>query len=208
MTIWQDSYICYCKQIIVTTFLLLVLVEKTKEGDLKTKKMKMISTEFTFTKTYILYFLSALLNSWMILFYLGFSSGLTNYLPLIALFGGVLLFIIALPILVYNIRIGIIVGLISLFLILPYSILSSFYLFLDWKFSWGLLFFTIPLLIILLSLYISIKYLLNKDSVQALNPISSTTKIILALLPILLFILYVIKYGRYWNLENLFNIPR
>src|SRR5258708_13931321 len=166
----------------------------------------MITREFNAIKLYTLYVLTAMLNFWVILFNLGFSAGLANYFPVFALLGTILLFIIASPMLVYKMCMGIIIGFASFFFIFPYSILFTISLFQDWRFSWSLLLVTIPSILVLGCIYITVKYLFTKGYFASIKPINRTAKILLSVIPLLLFILYIIRYGRYWNLSNLFNL--
>jgi hypothetical protein len=161
--------------------------------------------KFNAIKLYTLYAFTAMLNFWVILLNMGFSAGLTNYFPVFALLGTILLFIIASPMLVYKMRMGLIIGLATLLFIFPYNILFVISLFQDWSFSLNLLLVTIPSILVLGCIYITVKYLFTKGYFVSIKSINETTKILLYVMPILLFIIYIIRYGRYWNLSNLFS---
>ncbi len=166
----------------------------------------MSTRAFNAIKPYTLYVFTAMLNFWMIVFYLGFSAGLTNYFPVIALAGAIILFMIASPMLFYKIRLGLLIGLIALLFIFPYSMLFSISLFQDSQFSWDLLIGIIPSMFVLGCIYITVKYFFVRDYFASVKPINRGTKILLSALPPLLFLAYIVGYGRYWNLSNLFKL--
>jgi hypothetical protein len=166
----------------------------------------MITREVNSIKLYTLYVLTAILNFWVILLYMGLSAGLVNYFPVFALFGTILLFVVSSAMLVYKIRIGLVIGLVTLFFIFPYSILFVISLFHDWQFSWILVLIAIPSLLVLVCIYITLKYLFSKRYSIFIKPIDRTTRILLSVMPLLLFILYIICYGRNWNLSGLLNL--
>jgi hypothetical protein len=149
-------------------------------------------------RLYILYTLTALLTSWMILFLYGVSAGFANYAPIAALLGSVLLFILAAPILIFSKRIGLIIGLIGCLLIVPYNIGFTKSVFDDGVFNWGVLIAILPTVLILFGIFFTAKGLLFKDTVIKI-PSGLTAKILLAGIPIALFLLYLIFYGKYWS---------
>ena len=149
-------------------------------------------------RLYILYTLTALLTSWMILFLYGVSAGFSNYAPIAALLGSVLLFILAAPMLIYIKRVGLIIGLVGCLLIVPYNMGFTKSVFDDGVFNWGVLIAILPTLLILFSLFFTAKGLLFKDTVITI-PSGLTAKILLAGIPIALFLLYLIFYGKYWS---------
>lgn len=150
-------------------------------------------------KLYISYLLASLFTSWIIIFYYGVSAGFSNYLPICALIGSILLFAIAAPLLIYNIRFGLILGLLGCLLILPFSVIFLKGILADGIFNWGIL-LALPLILILFSTYITAKYLLSRNVVLAGIPTGASVKILLAVIPLILFVLYLLFYGKYWSL--------
>jgi hypothetical protein len=149
-------------------------------------------------RLYIFYTLTALLTSWMILFLYGVSAGFANYAPIAALLGSVVLFVLAAPIFVYRQRVGLIVGLAGCLLIVPYNIGFAKSVFDDGVLNWGVLIAMLPTLLILFSLFFTAKGLMLKNAVVKM-PSGLTSKILLAGIPIALFLLYIIFYGKYWS---------
>lgn len=147
-------------------------------------------------RLYILYILTALLTSWMILFLYGVSAGFANYAPIVALLGSVLLFVLAAPILIHSKYVGLIIGLAGCLLIVPYNIGFTKGVFDDGVFNWGVLVAVIPTFLILFSIFFTAKGLLFRDTVAKV-PWGLTAKILLTGTPIVLFVLYLILYGRY-----------
>lgn len=154
-------------------------------------------------KVYITYFFVSLFTSYMILFQLGVSAGFASYIPVIALLGSIILFVVANPVFVYNKRIGLYIGLVSCLLILPYmiffigGIISA--LITGTKINYIILIILIPPLLLIFGIYISIKEVLERKEVKEVySSTNKVVKVILAAIPILLFILYPIYYGKYW----------
>jgi hypothetical protein len=128
----------------------------------------------------------------------GVSAGFANYFPIIALIGSVFLFVIASPILVYNARLGLIVGLISCLLILPYNVIYVKGVFEDGVFNWGVLLAILPTVLVLISIYLTTKPIILKHTVMAGIPSNKAIKLFLSGTPIFLFVLYLIFYGKNW----------
>lgn len=152
-------------------------------------------------KIYISYLSTALLNFWLIAFYLGFSAGFANYIPIVALLGAILIFIVALPTLIYSPRIGIIIGLGACVMLLAYCISTFLGVIEDGVFNWGVL-ILIPFILTLISIYLSFNTLLGKREMPNI-PKDKVIKAILSIMPILLFALYLVFYGKYWNIHEL-----
>ncbi len=149
-------------------------------------------------RLYILYTLTALLTFWMILFLYGVSAGFANYTPIAALVGSVVLFVLAAPIFVYRQRVGLIIGLAGCLLIVPYNIGFARSVFDEGVLNWGVLIAILPTLLILFSLFFNVRGLMVKNAVVKM-PSGLTPKILLAGIPITLFLLYLIFYGKYWS---------
>ena len=151
-------------------------------------------------KIYTFYLITALLIFWMILFLYGVSAGFASFAPISALLGSVILFTIAAPVFIYNIRIGLIIGLIGCLLMLPYMFIIVKGVFEDGVFNWGILIGMLPTVLILLSIYFTIKPLLGASAVSGL-PSNAIVKLLLSGIPLALFILYLLLYGQYWSWE-------
>ena len=149
-------------------------------------------------KIYISYFATAFLNFWLITFYLGYSAGFANYIPIVSLIGTFLLFIVAIPTLIYNPRIGIIVGLVACLMLLAYGISTFLGVIEDGVFNWGILILT-PIVLTVINIYLSLNILLSKSAMPNI-PKYRVIKAILSSIPIILFVLYVIFNGKYWNI--------
>jgi hypothetical protein len=154
-------------------------------------------------KIYILYLLSSFLIFWFILFNFGISAGFANYIPISALIGSIILFIGACPALIFNKKLGLILGLIGCLMLVPYSIVLIRGIIEDGVFNMGLL-IGIPSILVLLSTYFSIKYLFNNQKNTEIE-LNKLNKLLLTGVPIALFIIYFFLYGKYWN-WNMFKI--
>lgn len=150
-------------------------------------------------KIYITNLLTALSAFWMILFLYGVSAGFASFIPIIALLSSVVLFTVATPIFIYNIRIGLVISLVCCLLILPYSVMFIMGVIDDGVFNFGVLLVLLPILLIYLCLYFILKSLLGKNSVIKGLPVNKVSKVILAAIPILLFIIYIACTGKYWS---------
>ena len=159
-------------------------------------------------KIYISYLVTSLTTIYVLLFYLGFSASFANYLPISALVGSTLLLIVGIPVSLYYKRLGLIISLLFLILTAPYfstfgahiikAIFSS-----TTAFSFIFLIILLPPLMILISIYLTIKSLVKRNRNYLVE--NRSLKIILTVLPILLFVLYIIIYGKHWSME-FFNI--
>ncbi len=149
-------------------------------------------------RIYLIYISSALCTFWIVTFYLGFLSGFVNYFPVASLFGSVLLFTLAAPLVVYKNRVGMILGLVGNFLILPFNLVFSYAIIEDGIFNWITLFGILLLILVLTGFLLTIKEILKKDA--NINTFKGrNTKLLLSSIPITLFILYLLFYGDYWN---------
>lgn len=149
-------------------------------------------------KFYFLYIITSLLTAWIILVLLGVSAGFENFIPVVALIGSLLLFAIAAPLLLYNNRVGLIIGFISLLLMLPYTIGFAKSGLEDGVFNWGVILSLLPALFALLATYLTAKYLFFQPGANLMLPESSGVRMFLAFVPIGITILYFIFYGKEW----------
>ncbi|RCR65965.1 hypothetical protein [Larkinella punicea] len=151
-------------------------------------------------KIYISYFSTAFFNFWLISFYLGFSAGFASYIPIVALLGVVILFVIAIPILIYYFRIGIIIGLIACIILSVHGVSIFWGIIEEGSFNWGL-FILSPFFLTLTSIYFSLNALYGTKKISNL-PKDKNIKLILSSIPIILFTLYLIFYGKFWNINE------
>lgn len=145
-------------------------------------------------RLYILYVLAALLNYFPIVVFWGMP-----YAP-VAFVGSVLLLIVAAPLILFNKKYGMFTGLIGCILMLFYSIRVIAGILIEDRIDWAVLLIIIPALIVLISTYLTIKYLFKRVTLSGI-PSNATIKTILAIAPIALFVLYLIFYGQYWSWE-------
>jgi len=152
-------------------------------------------------KIYLLFIITALCTAWLIVFYLGVSSGFSNYVPIIALLGSVALFVIAAPLIVYLQRAGLYVGLLSCLLMLPYSLMFILHLFRDYNgtWHWGLILILLPSMLVLLNVLFTVNALFVKKKMLRPVSINNTNKLLFSFFPVLLFAIYLVLYGRYWD---------
>lgn len=156
-------------------------------------------------KLYIGYILTAVLNFYVIMLYYGVSTGFANYAPVAALLGALVLFSSAAPIILYKTRMGLILGMIGCLLILPFSIMFLKSVFEDEIFNWSLLLITLPSIFVFISIFFTTKSLFNKNGLLLDIQANKLIKFLLFITPILLLILYLIFYGKYWN-WNMFKM--
>jgi hypothetical protein len=149
-------------------------------------------------KLYLFYILTALLTAWIILFLYGFSGGFASFLPIAALLGSVLLFVVAAPLLVYKVKPGLIIGLTCCVLILPYFVVFASSILDDAILHWGMLIAIMPVALTLFSIYFTMKPLVVKDAAIGIRA-GAVVKLLMAIVPVALFLLYLIFYGKYWN---------
>ena len=153
-------------------------------------------------KTYAIYLIASLLNFYLIMIYWGVSAGFANYLPIISLFGSVIVFGFASPIIIFYRKSGLILGLLGCLMILVYEIpflgLNIYKVFGENKFQWEAILFSLPSIISFICVYCTIKELLHSNYKEISN---KYLKIILAGIPIILFLYYCYFYGQYWSLE-------
>lgn len=149
-------------------------------------------------KFYILFILNSFLTAWVILLFLSISAGFASFIPIMALIGALFLFAIATPILLYKNRLGLILGLVFLVIMLPYTIGLAISGLGDRVVNLGTIFSFLPGLLALLTLYLVTKQIFfQKESNLSIltNPL---IKVVLAAIPIGITILYFIFYGTEW----------
>lgn len=152
-------------------------------------------------RVYIFYLITAIVVAWMILFLYGVSSGFASYAPISALLGSIILFTIAAPAFIYKARVGLLVGFIGCLLMLPYMLIIVRGVFEDRVFNLGILVSIVPTVLILLSTYFTIKSLSTKTTFFSGIPSGAIVKLLLSGIPLALFVLYLLFYGKYWSWE-------
>jgi hypothetical protein len=129
---------------------------------------------------------------------LGISAGFASNIPVVALIGSLVLFVIATPVLIYNKRLGLVIALISLLLMLPYTIGFAKSILDPRVFNWRSLLALLPALFTLLCTYLTVQYLFFQTRVSLALPASSVARILLAFIPVTLIVLYFIFFGKAW----------
>lgn len=154
-------------------------------------------------KEFVAFSFTALVSYWMVMFFFGVSAGFASYFPILSIFGSILLFTVVNPILVFSSRIGLIGALISCLLILPQSLMFVMGAIDDGLFNWGVLIAFLPFLLVCLSLFFSVKRILKKKHSLKGLPSNLNFKIILAAIPVVLFLVYVISVWDYLSFDML-----
>ena len=149
-------------------------------------------------RNYIIYILTVILNYYPMVVFWGMRFAPTAFV------GSVILFVLASPLLFYSQRIGLIVALIGCVLMVPYSFEVLFGLMKEGHFKWSLLFIIIPTLLILLSNFFTAKALFVKKSTIRI-PSGVMTRVMLAGIPLVIFLLYLVFFGKYWS-SQMFGI--
>lgn len=149
-------------------------------------------------KIYILYIITSLLTAWVILVLFGVSAGFANFIPIAGLLGSLLLFVVATPLLLYNSRTGLILGIVFLIAMLPYVLGFAKSGLEDGFFNWGIIISLLPALITLVALYLSVKQIFFQPAINLSLPINTTVKFVLAATPVGITLLYFIFYGKEW----------
>lgn len=152
-------------------------------------------------KAYLSYLLVGLITGFLTVAYLGSSNGFANYLPIGALLGAVLLFAIAAPMTLYYRRLSLYIGLIGIFLVLPYISIFTIQFLMEYKgtLHWSVLLILSPSIMLLTSLYLTIRLLIAKELVDI--PSNKYLLALLASIPIIMFLLYLTLYGNEWSWE-------
>jgi hypothetical protein len=139
-------------------------------------------------KLYLTNIGAALTNLYLLLFLWGLSAGIASSVPVIAMIGCVALFVVIPPLLVHIPRMGYLGGFLCSLLILPWSI---GYLVSDFQFSFTDLFVLIPCLLAVYTGCLSVYYFVRKRDI--ILPKSSVFRLLLSIVPALLFVLYLIS---------------
>jgi len=147
---------------------------------------------------YFIYIVSALWTAWIVSFSLGFSSGFASYTPVAALFGSVLLFTVASPVIIYKTNLGLRLGLIGCLFIIPFNFIFVKGILQDNVFNWITLLGLSILVLVVLGFFVTMKLIVKKSN--HLNEFNGKyIRLALSSVPIILFALYLILYGKYWS---------
>ena len=149
-------------------------------------------------KQYFLYFLTSLFVLYPLLFFWGFSAGPASLLPVFTLIASICLFLVASNVSLFSQKIGAAIGLVCLFIVLPWSVIILFEMFQTTSFddlNWFAIIFFVPVFLVGFSIYYSIRFsILDKeldwDSDDRVKPIY---RYLLLSLPIILAGLWIIS---------------
>ncbi|GAC1417847.1 MAG: hypothetical protein NVS1B13_19730 [Flavisolibacter sp.] len=142
---------------------------------------------------YILFILTAITNYYLIMFLWGVSAGFSNYIPIIAAIGTILMFVIATPMLAINFKTGLVVGLIYSLAILSFNIGYLVTVIEDKKYHVFIGLLTlIPTVLNIVTIFFIITGLRKGGS--TINP---SFKIVLAIVPVIVFLIYLISVWKY-----------
>ena len=142
-------------------------------------------------KLYLFYFLYGLYIFYITLFYWGFSAGPANIWPYITLLSSTILFTVASVLSLFYPKPAAVIGLVSL----VGTSIFSIHLMGDISWSYKII-SSIALLmfvVYLAGLFYSVTTLINYDKVKKTNQLKRPTKLILASVPISLFLFFVIN---------------
>jgi hypothetical protein len=148
-------------------------------------------------RIYIGYLLAGLSTFYLVMLYYGVSAGFASYIPILALVGAMVLFVVAAPLLVYQPKGGLYVGAVGCLLLLPYSLVFITGIWEDAKFSWPLLLAVLPAILVLISSYWTAKAFLRSAYPLPFFPAVPRLKFLLCVLPILLWGSYIISIWPY-----------
>jgi hypothetical protein len=150
-------------------------------------------------RIYIGYLLAGLSTFYLVMLYYGVSAGFASYVPILALVGAMVLFVVAAPLLVYHPKSGLCVGAVGCLLLLPYSLgfIAGIWEDAVINFSWPLLLAGLPASLVLLSSYWTGKTFFRSAYPLPVFPAAPTLKFLLCVLPILLGGSYIISIWPY-----------
>src|SRR5919199_44362 len=147
-------------------------------------------------KLYFINISASLTNLYLHLILWGLSAGFVNYVPVVAIIGCILLFVIIPPLLVLRPRLGYLGGLLCALSILPWAfgfLISSvheIYSVHEFQFTLINILLFMPCLLLLVSGYLSAYFFVKKKDIAL--PTDTWLRFSLATIPALLFILYII----------------
>jgi hypothetical protein len=144
---------------------------------------------------YILYLLTAITTYYLVMFIWGVSAGFSNYMPIIAVMGSIIMFVVAAPVLVINYRAGLILGLCCCLMMLPFNVIYFLSFFKENRSGYNLFSFLmlLPAIFNLLAIYTSVVTFSKKTTIA----FSKSVRLALIIVPILLFIIYLVSVWKY-----------
>lgn len=144
---------------------------------------------------YILYLITAVTTYYLVMFMWGVSAGFSNYVPIVAVVGSIIMFVVAAPVLVLSNRVGVLLGLCCCLMMLPFNAGYFLSFFKDNRSGYNLFSFLmlLPAIFNLLAIYISVFAFFKKNTID----FAKSIKIIFILAPILLFIIYLVSVWKY-----------
>lgn len=145
-------------------------------------------------KLYFINIGASLTNLYLLLFLWGLSAGIASYIPVIAIVGCILLFVVIPPLLVRKPRIGYLGGLLCALAILPWILRSLIFDLRDSGFRFTSLILFLPCLLAITSAYLSTYFFVKNKGLKL--PTNSTQRFLLSVVPSLLFILYIITISK------------
>ncbi len=147
-------------------------------------------------KLYFLYITTAILNFYVIMFLWGVSAGFASYLPVASVTSSILLLVIASPIIVFNPKFGLALGLILSVIMIPFSVAYIIGTIGDKNYhSFIALLFEIPFLLPFAIIgYAGNRVIRRNYHLQF--PRTTISKLLLATIPILLFLIYAIYVSK------------
>jgi hypothetical protein len=153
-------------------------------------------------RIYIGYLLAGLLTFYLVMLYYGVSAGFASYVPILALVGAMVLFVLAAPVLVYNTKVGLYLGVAGCLLQLPYSLVFLAGIVEEAQLRWPLLLAVLPATLVLLSSYWTGKALLQTNRPVSPFPTAPALKFVLCVIPILFGASYVFSIRAYvsWSM--------
>lgn len=156
-------------------------------------------------RQYILYLIAAITTYYLIMFIWGVSAGFSSYMPIVAIIGSILMFVIAAPMLIVNYRVGLLIGIGCCLVMLPFNTMYFISFFRENKSGYNLfsILMLLPAIFTLLAIYTSVVAFIKSSTVDFSKPV----KIILALAPVLLFIIYLTSVWKYqpWHWFTISN---
>jgi hypothetical protein len=144
---------------------------------------------------YILYLITAFATYYLVMFMWGVSAGFSNYVPIVAVVASIIMFVVAAPVFVLNNRVGVLLGICCCLIMLPFNAGYFLSFFKENKsgYNWFSMLMLLPVIFNLLAIYTSVVAFKKNSTVN----FSKSVKITLAVVPVLLFIIYVMSVWKY-----------
>lgn len=146
-------------------------------------------------RQYILYLITAITTYYLVMFIWGVSAGFNSYMPIVAVIGSILLFVVAAPILAVNYKVGLFLGIGCCLIMLPFNAMYFLSFFKENKSGYNLfsILMLLPTIFNLLTIDTSVVAFRKNSTIG----FSKSFKIVLAVVPVFLFIIYLISVWKY-----------